>query len=214
MTFTAKFFSADLDLQQAAVVRLSLVAGLFGLLTLGFLYAWFRSRRTEEPPPEQPLRLSFDSKTQVRTDGRGVKTVCVLVRNASATQTITGLDVRLESLEALHKGRLDAPPELPSILLPLPPAVEDLPLTHREIRLGPGESVSYLVAKSMVGENFLYLPTDPAEVTSDLPEKVTLAPYLATITATARNTPEDALMLELPIAGRGLGAPRARRRAK
>lgn len=214
MTFATLFSSAVMDLQQAAIVRLSLVAGLFGVLMLVFLYAWFRSRGSVEPPPEQPLQLSFDSRTHVRSDGQGAKTVSVLVRNASATETLTGLDVRLKSLEALHKGRLDAPPELPSLQLSLPPTLDNCPPPNSEIRLAPGESVSYLVAKAMVGENFLYLPTEPGKVNSELPAKITLAPYLATITATARNTPGDALVLELPIAGRGLGAPRARQRAK
>jgi hypothetical protein len=202
-------------LSSDAVLRLALVAGLFGVLMIAFLYAALRCRRMEAlaPPPPPPLQLEFNVREHVVSDGEGCKSIRVTVKNTTGSRTLTGIDVRLKTLEALHKNRLDAPPDWSNLQLPLPPAMAESSATGDAIRLGPGESLSYLVARSVVGDCYLYLPSNNSHALV-APEKVTLAPYLATITATALDTPADAMALELPIAGRGLGTPRARHRSR
>jgi hypothetical protein len=194
-----------------STLLLAFVAGLFGVLTIAFLYAALRCRRAEAlaPPPPPPLQLLFNHREQVVSDGQGGKTISVTVKNTTNTRTLTGIDVRLKALEALHKERLNAPQDWPSLQLPLSPTSVDHPQSPTDMCLAPGESASYLVAKAMVGDCYLYLPPGNSSAMV-APDKVTLAPYLATITATALDTPGDAMALELPTAGRGLGVPRAR----
>jgi hypothetical protein len=194
-----------------STLLLAFGAGLFGILTIAFLYAALRCRRAEAlaPPPPPPLQLLFNHREQVVSDGQGGKTISVTVKNTTNTRTLTGIDVRLKALEALHKERLNAPQDWPSLQLPLSPTGVDHPQSPADMCLAPGESVSYLVAKAMVGDCYLYLLHGNSSAMV-APDKVTLAPYLATITATALDTPGDAMALELPTAGRGLGVPRAR----
>lgn len=196
------------------VLRLALVAGLFVLLGIAFLYAALRCRRSEAaaPPPPPPLQLHFDAREHVTSDGQGCKTVSVQVKNSTDHRTLTQIEVRLEALEALHKGRLDAPPELPSLGMTLMSTRQEND-HDGPVSLAPGETVSFLLAKSIVGDGYLYLPGCNAPGAPP-PRKVTLAPYLATVTATAAEAPRDSLAIELPVAGRGIGNPKARRKSK
>jgi hypothetical protein len=197
--------------QDYADVRVTLVALLFGVLGLGFLYAFFRFRGTPvEKRIESPLQLSFNEKDQVHSDGQGGKTVTVLVKNTSLKRTLKGIDVKLKGLSALNKHRPGAPIEMPELetqLQPEPPAV----VADAGLSLAPGESVSYLLAKSVVGDGFLYIPRHNETGSVEAYNKVALASYLATITATGQGVPAYSLGIELPAAGRGIGTPRARR---
>lgn len=204
------------DLSTSAdgqLLRLLLVAGLFIMLGVSFFAAalYWRKIEAQAPPPPPPLQLIFNEREDVASDGLGCKTVCVQAKNTSARRTLTGVNVRLERLDAVRRSHLPGSVIDTCLQMPLLPLGKE-ELADGTISLGPGEAVSYVLAKSIVGDGFLYLP-GRNEPGMPPPQKVTLVPYVATLVATAQNAPQDSLALELPVAGRGIGSPKVRGKA-
>jgi hypothetical protein len=186
-----------------------LLPAVFGLASIGFLIAFCRLRSRSPTAAVAPTGLCFDSKLRIESDGSGGKKVSVIVRNHSP-QAMGSVVVTLDTLEALTAKRFaDAHRKLDArVQLVAEDAGEspDGPLV-----LEPGKAAAFVVAQSRVGEGFFCVPFSHPENNRNEVFKVSLAPYVATVTAGAANAESTTVHIEIPVAGRGIGQAKVRR---
>jgi hypothetical protein len=186
-----------------------LLPAVFGLASIGFLIAFCRLRSTSPTVAVAPTGLCFDSKLRVESDGSGGKKVSVIVRNHSP-QTMGSVVVTLDTLEALTAKRFaDAHRKLEARVQLLTEDVGETP--DGPLVLEPGKSAAFVVAQSKVGEGFFCVPFSHPENNRHEVFKVSLAPYVATVTAGAANAETTTVHIEIPVAGRGIGQAKVRR---